>query len=105
MSPASTLALTDEHHQQLLRHLFPGDGLEAAAILLCSRSVGPRLRLMVRDLLLVPHENCIREVDFLRWPGKAIEEAIDMAREYDLSLLPTPVGISNSQCRMIAATS
>jgi hypothetical protein len=87
MSPASTLALTDEHHQQLLRHLFPGDGLEAAAILLCSRSVGPRLRLMVRDLLLVPHENCIREVDFLRWPGKAIEEAIDMAREYDLSLL------------------
>lgn len=87
MSPASTLALTKEHHQQLHRHLFPGDGLEAAAVLLCSRGVGPRLRLMVRDVILVPYGNCFREADFLRWPGKAIEDAIDVAKEDDLTLI------------------
>jgi hypothetical protein len=87
MSPASTLALTKEHHQQLLRHLFPGDGLEAAAVLLCSRGFGPRLRLMVRDVLLVPHDSCIREADFLRWPGKVIEDAIDIAKQDDLTLI------------------
>lgn len=87
MSPASTLALTKEHHQQLLHHLFPGDGLEAAAVLLCSRGVGTRLRLMVRDVLLVPHDSCIREADFLRWPGKVIEDAIDIAKQDDLTLI------------------
>lgn len=87
MKPASTLALTKEHHEQLLRHLFPGDGLESAAILLCARGPGPRLRMIVRDVMLVPHADCARETDFLRWPGMAIENAIDAAAADALSLI------------------
>lgn len=87
MTPASTLALTKESYEKLRSHLFPGDGLEAAAILLCSRGCGPRLRLIVRDVILVPHNQCHREPDFLRWPGMAIENAIDAAAVDDLSLI------------------
>lgn len=87
MTPASTLVLTKECHEQLFRHLFPGDGLEAAAILLCARGVGPRLRLIVRDIMLVPHNHCVRQSDFLRWPGMAIENAIDVATADEISLI------------------
>lgn len=87
MTPASTLVLTKECHEQLLNHLFPGDGLEAAAILLCARGPEPRLRLIVRNVIPVQYKDCIREPDFLRWPGKSIETAIDAATADDLSLI------------------
>ena len=46
-----TLALTGDQHEFLRRHLFPGDGNEAAAILLCGRRDGDRRkRLAVRDI-------------------------------------------------------
>jgi hypothetical protein len=87
MNPPSTLAITKESYEKLRSHLFPGDDLEAAAILLCSRSPGPRLRLIVRDVLLVPHERCQRERDYLQWPGLVIEDAIDAAIADDLCLI------------------
>ena len=87
MMPASTLVLTKEQHEQLHNHLFPGDGLEAAAVLLCARGAGPRLRLLVRDIMLVPYGDCVREANFLRWPGMAIENAIDASAADDLSLI------------------
>ena len=34
------LRLTSHQHAQLLAHLFPGDGLEAAALVLCGRRDG-----------------------------------------------------------------
>ena len=37
MTPASTLALSGAMHASLNSHLFPGDGLEAAAILASDR--------------------------------------------------------------------
>lgn len=87
MNSASTLTLTAEQHESAMRHLFPGDGLEAAAILVCARTPGPRVRLLVQSLVLVPHEQCAREPDFLRWPGSAIEAAIDLAEPDGLSLV------------------
>lgn len=87
MTSTSAMAMTKEHHERLLHHLFPGDGLEAAAILLCARGLGPRLRLIVRDVILVPHAECQRKTDFLQWPGMALENAIDLAEKEDLSLI------------------
>lgn len=90
MSPMPNLTMTSAQHRQLLCHLFPGDGCEAAAILICARTPGPRVRLLVRDVLLVPHEDCKeRRSDYLQWPGLAIEEAIDRAGTKDLSLVLT----------------
>lgn len=87
MNPTSSLTLTAEMHAQVYQHLFPGDGLEAAAVLVCAKAPGPRLRLLVRDVVLVPHEQCVREPHQLKWPGASIEDAIDIAEMDDLSII------------------
>jgi hypothetical protein len=75
-----TLTLSGAHHDRLGKHLFPGDGKEAAAILVCTRAPGPRLRLLVKDLILVPHGECrTRRADEIDWPGAYLEKAIDVA--------------------------
>lgn len=87
MIPASSLTLTAEMHERVRDHLFPGDGLEAAAVLVCAKAPGPRLRLLGRDVVLVPHDQCVRHPDELKWPGTAIEDAIDLAEKEDLSII------------------
>lgn len=87
MMPASSLTLTAEMHELVFQHLFPGDELEAAAVLVCARAPGPRLRLLVREVVLVPHEECQRERNLLSWPGKSIEDAIDLAEQENLSII------------------
>ena len=90
MNPSTNLTITNANHRKLRDHLFPGDGLEAAAILLCARTPGPRMRLLVKEVLLVPHSACNeRRSDYLVWPGAAIEEAIDLAEAECLSLVLT----------------
>jgi len=75
-----SFTLTERQHEELWRILFPGDGLESAAILIC-RYTGPsRERLIVFEILNVPDRKCaIRKTDFISWPGVSIEEAIDVA--------------------------
>lgn len=88
MMPASTLTLTEGIHDRLKRHLFPGDGKEAAAVLICTSVPGERLRLLAQDLILVPHEHCSsRDEISLSWPSEYIENAIDIAAPRQLSLV------------------
>lgn len=78
MIQSSALVIPAGIHAGLKAHLFPGDGCEAAAILLCSRSPGARKRLLAHRLILVPHGDCpIRTPDYISWPGRYLEEAID----------------------------
>lgn len=83
----STLVMSGDDHNALQAHLFPGDGLEAAAILLCSRIQGSRLRLMVKRVHCVPHNECERRPDWVTWPGQHIEDCLTEAEEDDLSLI------------------
>ena len=60
MCPPVTLALSGDQHERLKRFLFPGDGNEAVAILLCGRRSGDRCyRLVVRDIHDIPYEDCL----------------------------------------------
>ena len=80
MIPVTTLAFSGALHAQVKRHLFPQDGLEAAAILICTRTPGPRRRFLVREIIFVPYAACKRrERDAITWPGEYIEQAIDLA--------------------------
>ena len=76
-----TLTLTSDQHECLKGHLFPGDGLEAAAILLCGRRAGTkRHRLVVRDVHLIPYETCSeRSEGCVTWPTEAIVPLLDRA--------------------------
>lgn len=87
MKPATTLALSGLMHATLKRHLFPGDGLEAAALLVCARGVGPRDRLIARDAILVPYDRCRRARDAITWPGAYLEEVIDLAEHEGLTII------------------
>lgn len=103
MMPAVTLCLTVDTHAHLRDHLFPGDGKEAACLLVCTRVPGPRIRLLARDLLKVPHEECIqRSAHSLTWPGSHIELAIDKAADENLTIILVhshPTGFANfSEC-------
>ncbi|MDA5641317.1 MULTISPECIES: ThiF family adenylyltransferase [Agrobacterium] len=87
MMPERTLAMAGVTHAILKAHLL-SDGNEAAAILICAPSRGPRQRLVVRQVLLVPHEACpVRKPDAIVWPGAYIEDAIDIAEPEGLVII------------------
>lgn len=63
------LTMTASRYEAIKNHLFPGDGLEAAAILLCNPGTGKRhRRLIVADVLYPPHHLSERKEDFVSWP-------------------------------------
>ena len=82
-----TLVLPGTIHLRLHNHLFPGDGKEAAAILLCSRVEKAGLKLLVRDVIEVPHQHCRRTAVSLTWPGDYLDQALAAAEAEDLSIL------------------
>ncbi|MGE0278503.1 MAG: ThiF family adenylyltransferase [Alphaproteobacteria bacterium] len=79
MKRRHTLVLPHKIAGQLHQHLFPGDGLEAAALLLCTSTGRRRPKLLGRDIIPVPYSDCVRKPDFLTWPGEYVEAAIDRA--------------------------
>jgi hypothetical protein len=88
MTERVSLTLTGEQHEELRKHLFPGDGLEAVAFLICGRARGhDRHRLLVRYLHPIPYENCIRGPDFVRWSAEDIEPLLERAEVDGLSLV------------------
>src|SRR5688572_30610811 len=68
------LRLTEAQHRALVGHLFPGDGKEAVALLLCGRRRGQdRHVFTVRKVLPIPHDVCYRTWDRITWPTDHLE--------------------------------
>ncbi len=83
-----SLTLNDAQHERLQRHLFPGDGLEAVALLLCGRaSSKDRLRLVVHEIHLVPHLLCERTPVSVTWPTDSLPDLLHRAARRGLSLI------------------
>lgn len=78
----ATFAMTGRQHDELIRHLFPGDGLEAVAFALCGRRVhGREQGLLVRQLVLVPHQLCaVRREDRVTWPTAVVLPLLEQAK-------------------------
>ncbi len=81
------LVISGEQHRRLHSHLFPGDGLEAAAVLLCRDAGLGDHKLMVVSSTLVPHDRCTRWPYLLVWPGQFIADAINVAEDDRLSIV------------------
>ena len=79
MKRQKTLVLPQKVADQLRHHLFPGDGLEAAALLLCAQAGERRKKLLGREIIAVPYNRCARTRDSITWPGEYVEAAIDRA--------------------------
>ncbi len=85
----TTLTLTWPQHQEVIRHLFPGDGREAVAFLLCGHAFGSdRTRLATRKVVLLPYERCtVREPDRVTWPTDWLVPVLNEASANGYSLV------------------
>ena len=83
------LALTGKQHSELHTHLFPSDGKEAVAFLLCGRRAGTqRHRLAVRRVVCVPHEACLGRSDrHVSWPPAVLAPVLVEAERSGLSVV------------------
>ena len=65
-----SLAFRVSTHDDLRNHLYPGNKLEAAAIMLCHYGQGKDgFRLMVKELILIPADKCREQTSsYLQWP-------------------------------------
>ena len=65
-------AMTARLHDELRRHLFPGDGKEAAAVILCHSGSGRICRrLIAAETIALPHSRSHRAKHTLTWPFAA----------------------------------
>jgi len=101
----TTLVLPKWTAARLRAHLYPGDGLEAAALLLCAPVVGRRRKYLVQDVVEVPYAACARrEPNRITWPGEYVEQAIDRAESRGLAVIaaalsPRPGLFAFFRCR------
>jgi hypothetical protein len=74
----ATVRMTGEQHSQLVSHLFPGDGCEAVALLLCGRRESEfRPALVVRKVVPIPYSSCsVRTPDRVQWSTDVLDELI-----------------------------
>jgi hypothetical protein len=72
-----TLHMTQQHHDALRKHLFPGDRKEAVALLLCGRRAGAEHHVLaVRRIVPIPYEVCDRHADRVTWPTEHVDALI-----------------------------
>ena len=89
MITPTTLTLTGDQHERLMKHLYPGDGKEAVAVALCGRRTGERKhRLLVQDIYPVPYESCsVRTSVSVVWSTDAIVPLLEKAAARGLSVV------------------
>ncbi len=94
-----SLTLTQKQHDQLHAHLFPPDGCEAVALLLCARRAGAqRHRLLVRRVLPIPYESCsVRSPDRVSWPTDLLPPLLEEAAKNGWALVKIHGHVGYSQ--------
>ena len=104
MRVSTSLSLSGDQHEHLTRFLFPGDGKEAVALLLCGRRAGDRReRLVVREVQGIPYNHCSARTGVrVTWPPEYIAPMLDRAAEEGLSVIK--VHSHPSGCTAFSAT-
>lgn len=95
-----SLTLNSDQHLNLVNHLFPGDGLEAAAFILCGRLTnGKRCRLVGREIHPIPYNECLeRSEGRITWSNEVIVPILEKAEKESLSVIKIhshPTGFPN----------
>ena len=82
------LRVSGKHYQKLQQHLFPGDGKEAIAIILCGRYEKNNLSiLLTHKLELIPHSECKRYCNKIHWKTERILHLIESAANKNMAIL------------------
>lgn len=83
------LRFTGEQHKLLRQHLFPRDGNEAAALILCGRRNGnERHVLIARQIIPIPYEACEeRTPQRVVWPTRFVDPLLPDAAKRGLGII------------------
>lgn len=82
------LRMTGEQHRALLSHLFPGDGNEAVALLLCGRRQGKERHIFtVQKVLTIPYDACERRPNRITWPTHFVDGLLQEAYGKELAIV------------------
>ena len=82
------LSISGIHYDQIRKHLFPGDHLEAVAVALCGRLAGKEIhKLLVNDVVLIPYDECDRAADFVAWRTDRIVPLLEKAAKHNYAIL------------------
>src|SRR5271157_860275 len=86
---STTLRFAQHHHEMLRRHMFPGDGNEAIALVLCGRREGADRRVLTaREVVPVPYHECsVRTPDRVVWSSNILDRLIPRVWKYGLSIV------------------
>lgn len=86
---SAALRLSQSHHEIVRRHLFPGDGNEAVALLLCGRREDKdRPVLTAREVAVVPYEECsVRRPDRVVWSTAILDRLMTKIWKSGLSVV------------------
>ena len=89
MTVPVSLSLSGDQHEHLKSFLFPGDGNEAVALLLCGHRAGDRReRLVVREIQGIPYDHCSeRTATRVTWSPEYVAPMLDRAAEDGLSVV------------------
>ena len=98
-----TLHMTQRQHDALREHLFPGDGKEAAALLLCGRRAGAEHHVLtIHKIAPIPYEVCDRRADRVTWPTEHVDALI--AEAYGRGMAIVKVHSHSVDYRRFSAT-
>lgn len=82
------LRISGKHFLQLRHHLFPGDGKEAVAVVLCGRHEKKDLSvLLAHKVELIPHNECKRHEDYIHWKTEKIIPLLEIAEKQNMAIL------------------
>lgn len=82
------LRIAGKHYKSLQHHLFPGDGKEAVAVALCGRYERDGISiLLTHKIELIPHEECERDEQFVRWKTDRLIPLLEEAGKSNMAIL------------------
>lgn len=82
------LNISGFQYEQIRNHLFSGDGLEAIAVALCGRLVNDEVhKLVVNEVILIPHHDCHRTPDYVSWKTDRLPALLEKAIKYNYAVL------------------
>src|SRR5438105_10905913 len=82
------LRMSGAQHTRLRTHLFPADGFESAALLLCGRRNGSDRHIFVaRKLVLIPNDQCVRTSAGIEWPTHFADDLLREAMQRKLAVV------------------
>lgn len=82
------LSISQDNYNKIQHHLYPGDGLEAVAILVCGRLNNINVhKLLVNSALLIPHKDCVRQADYVAWTTELLLPLLEKASKHNQAIV------------------